>query len=360
MQPVNTILKQEVEAKRTPSLQYRFFDTNTIIHRFNYGYAHVANQQKTDTQTTYNAYSVTKTFTALAVLQLAEQNKLQLDAPARNYFPDFPYTPDITIRNLLTHTAGIPNPIPLNWIHLASEHASFDSRQFFNAVFSRHNKTRSKPNEKFAYSNLGYVLLGQVIENVTGLTYEQYICTNILNRLGLAADALGFEIADAGRHATGYHKSLSFSNALLGFLIDKHKYMDKSQGAWKPFKPFYVNGAAYGGLIGTADAFVTYLQALLTPNAPVLPDTYKQMLFTENGLNTNKPSGMCLSWFTGQLKGNRYFRHAGGGGGYYCEIRVYPDLGLGSVIMFNRTGMRDERFLDTIDAYIVNKRMTNK
>jgi hypothetical protein len=59
---------------------------------------------------------------------------------------------------------------------------------------------------------------------------------------------------------------------------------------------------------------------------------------------------MCLSWFTGNLKGNTYFAHAGGGGGYYCEIRIYPGLRLGSVIVFNRTGMTDERFLDKIDA----------
>ena len=58
---------------------------------------------------------------------------------------------------------------------------------------------------------------------------------------------------------------------------------------------------------------------------------------------------MCLSWFTGELNGNKYFTHAGGGGGYYCEIRIYPDQGLGSVVFFNRTGFSDERYLDKVD-----------
>jgi hypothetical protein len=66
---------------------------------------------------------------------------------------------------------------------------------------------------------------------------------------------------------------------------------------------------------------------------------------------------MCLSWFSGQLNGNKYFAHAGGGGGYYCEIRLYPDSGIGRVIFFNRTGMSDERILDKTDRfYFDNKK----
>jgi hypothetical protein len=62
---------------------------------------------------------------------------------------------------------------------------------------------------------------------------------------------------------------------------------------------------------------------------------------------------MCLSWFTGELKGKPYLTHVGGGGGYYCEMRIYRKLGLGSVIMFNRSGMKDERFLDKVDSSFI-------
>jgi len=60
---------------------------------------------------------------------------------------------------------------------------------------------------------------------------------------------------------------------------------------------------------------------------------------------------MCLSWFTDNLEGKKYFNHAGGGGGYYCEVRIYPEAGIGSVIMFNRSGMRNEKYLDKLDKY---------
>jgi len=66
-----------------------------------------------------------------------------------------------------------------------------------------------------------------------------------------------------------------------------------------------------------------------------------------------KKTGMCLAWFSGELDGNRCFAHAGGGGGYYCEIRIYPDIKKGSAIFFNRTGMSDERFLDKTDRFLI-------
>jgi len=66
---------------------------------------------------------------------------------------------------------------------------------------------------------------------------------------------------------------------------------------------------------------------------------------------------MCLSWFSGQLHGNKYFTHAGGGGGYYCELRIYPSKGMGSIIMFNRTGFNDERYLDKLDSFIIDEKL---
>ena len=81
----------------------------------------------------------------------------------------------------------------------------------------------------------------------------------------------------------------------------------------------------------------------------------KNCFFQENQNYKGKNTGMCLGWFAGNLNGNKYFAHAGGGGGYYCEIRIYPDLNRGSVVFFNRTGMSDERFLDKLDRYSINE-----
>jgi D-alanyl-D-alanine carboxypeptidase len=353
MNEIDNVLAKEVRKNKTPSVQYVIFNRDSVMYRFRSGFADILNQKKVEDITTYNAYSVTKTFTALAVLQLAQQKKLDIDIPVKSYFPDFPYSSEITIRQLMTHSAGIPNPVPLSCIHLTDEHQSFDRNRFFNRIFIENNKTKSNPNEKYAYSNLGYVLLGQLIEKVSGLSYEDYIRENIFQPLNIRPNELDFTITEPDNHAKGYIKRFSFFNIILGLLLNKSKYMDKTEGKWKSFKNLYVNGTSYGGLIGTPDGFAKYLQELIRPDCKLIPDDYKKLLFTENHLNSGKKTGVCLSWFKGYLNGKEYFAHAGGGGGYYCEIRVYPEQGIGSVIMFNRTGMSDERFSDKVDKYFL-------
>ena len=347
-------LQEQIDQYKTPGVSYNIFDKDNTIYQFVSGFADVGRQKNVNDETTFNAFSVTKTFTALAVLQLAELKRLDIEESAKSYIPDFPYSTDITIWQLLSHSAGIPNPVPLKWIHLASEHSSFNRNRFFNIVFVKNNKTKFKPNEKFSYSNLGYFLLGRIIENVAGVDYEQYINDNIIKKLVLQPSDFGFIINDTDKHAKGYIKRAGFLNMILGFFINKSKYMARSKGRWKPFNNYYVNGISYGGLIGTSNAFVKYIQELLRPDCRLISGNIKKLLFTENYTQANKPTGMCFSWISGKLNGKQYFAHAGGGGGYYCEIRLYPGLGIGSVIMFNRIGMKDERFLNTIDQYFID------
>ncbi|HEY3387691.1 MAG TPA: serine hydrolase domain-containing protein [Saprospiraceae bacterium] len=352
MKVIETELRKQVTENHSPSVQYACFDKDHLIHRYTFGLADVGKRVEAKPETTYHGFSTTKTFTALAILQLAEQGMVDINEPAIRYFRDFDFPASITIKNLLNHTAGIPNPIPLSWIHLADEHKTFDRDKFFDPILAKNSSVKSKPNDKFTYSNLGFILLGQLIENVSGTSYERYVEKNIIKPLGLGPDQLGFLVHDANRHARGYHKKNTFSNLILGLFLDKGKFMGSIEGAWKPFKDYYLNGAPYGGLIGTTEAYVTYLQELLKSDSKLISPAYKQMLFTENHTNNGKSTGMCLSWYTGVLNGHRYYCHAGGGGGYYCEIRIYPEKGVGSVIMFNRTGMTDERFLDKVDRYL--------
>jgi CubicO group peptidase (beta-lactamase class C family) len=303
MTDMETVLRKTVDDHHAPSVQYVLFDTEHIIEKFTYGLADIARNRGVRKHTSYHAFSVTKTFTALAILQLAEQKKLDINQPVKKYWPAFPYPDDITVRQLLSHSAGIPNPIPLSWIHLTSEHQSFDRNKFFDGIIAKHKKVKFAPNEGFIYSNLGYVLLGRLIESVTGNRYEDFITANIIQKLGLDKGELGFEIVDPRLQAKGYHKRSSLTNIALGFFLEKTKYMENAEGRWKPFKSFYVNGPSYGGLIGTAGAFVKYIQTLLKPGHLLLSGESKNLFFTENFTNDNKPTGMCLSWFIGELNG---------------------------------------------------------
>ncbi len=234
MNDIDNILQQQIEKNKTPSVQYVIFNKDSVIHRFDAGFTDIKNKVKTTENTTYNAYSVTKTFTALAILQLAEQEKIDIEQPVKKYFATFPYSSDITIRQLLNHSAGIPNPIPLNWVHLAEEHKFFDRNKFFSPIFSKNDKVKSPPNQKYAYSNLGYVLLGQLIENVSGISYEDYIRNNILKPLGIKETEMDFVVHAPKQHAKGYHKKYSLSNFVLSFMIDKSKLVNETEGKVHP------------------------------------------------------------------------------------------------------------------------------
>jgi CubicO group peptidase (beta-lactamase class C family) len=351
MKDVDEILMRLIAKNKTPSVRYAIFTRDNIIYEFNNGFADIKEHTRVCEDTTYHLFSVTKTFTALAVLQLAEKKQLSLEDPVSEYLEDFPYSNIITIRQLLSHSAGIPNPNPLSWIHLETEHASFKKDDFFKHILEKYPKVKFEPNEKFKYSNLGYVFLGQLIEGLTGQSYEEYIRNNILNPLSIKPEELGFQMKSAHHKAKGYQKRYSLMNVLLGLFMDKSKFMSTSEGIWKPFQNYLINGTSYGGLIGNADGLRIYIQELLKPNCVLISDEFKRELFTENVTNLNKTTGMALSWFKGTLNEHEYYAHAGGGGGYYCEIRVYLNQNIGSVITFNRTGIKDERFLDKLDKY---------
>ncbi|MCB0577141.1 MAG: beta-lactamase family protein [Saprospiraceae bacterium] len=350
MQSTEQVLAAEVQKNRAPAVQYVFFNKDSVLYRYQAGYANLGDSLKFDHNTTFNMYSVTKTFTALAVMQLVAKGLVDLDKPVRQYLPgNTTLSGAITVRHLLTHTAGLPNPLPINWIHLPEAHPAFDRNAFFAPILAKYQKPKSEPGSAFRYTNLGYLLLGQVIESVSGMSYEDYIRQHILDRLSPEPGDLGFEIPHPLLHAKGYHRRRSLSMLLLGFLLDKSKYMDPAIGRWKPFKANYVNGAPYGGLIGTGNGLVKYGQALLRGDGNLIPESYKNLLFTENIHPNGKPSRMAMAWFKGRLKNQEYYMHAGGGGGYYCELRLYPGLGAGSFIVFNRSGFSNERFLDKVD-----------
>jgi D-alanyl-D-alanine carboxypeptidase len=110
MKDIDAYLKNQVDAHLSPSIQYTFFDTEATIHQMRYGLKNVKAKEPIDSSTTYNLFSITKTVTALSVLQLVEAGRIELTMPLSSYLPEFPYSKKITVEQLLSHTSGIPNP----------------------------------------------------------------------------------------------------------------------------------------------------------------------------------------------------------------------------------------------------------
>ena len=142
-----------------------------------------ASLPKVTTTTLYRIGSITKTFTAVLVLKLVEEGKLHLDDKLALYFPDIKNAKKITLRHLLNHRSGIKNFTDDDdyWSY-------YQSSQSKNAMLQRFNKLGSdfKPGSATSYSNTGFVLLGYIVEQASGLTYEEALAQYITKPLGLA------------------------------------------------------------------------------------------------------------------------------------------------------------------------------
>ncbi len=350
---VQRMLDQMIAADETPGLQYLFLSPGAVLYSYTGGMANLVDRVPVTDDTTFNGYSVTKTFTAAAILQLAEKGKLELDQPVSKYLDHYPFSKSPTVRETLSHTGGFPNPIPLTWVHLAEEHAEFNRVQFLNDVLDKNSSLKSDPGEKFAYSNVGYLILGAAIEKLSGLPYTEYVEQNLIRPLNLQnGESLFFTIHRPDLHARGYIKRWSLLNAILGFFIDRDRYLDATHGRWRQFRNFYANGTAYGGLIGNARGFARYLQRLLAPNGYLTPSNMETLLAPAH-LRDGTVLQRSVGWRIGTLKGETNYAHAGGAAGYYCEIRLYPRIGRASVIMFNRTEASDLRLLDRFDEVFI-------
>jgi D-alanyl-D-alanine carboxypeptidase len=252
----------------------------------------------------------------------------------------------------LSHTGGIPNPIPLAWIHLAAEDDAFDFDAFLEGVLAAHPKRVFAPGTRWSYSNIGFMLLGKAIEAASGERYRDHIRTHVLAPLGLEPRQIDFRTDRMPSHATAYLPRLSFMTIAASFMIDMKRFGAPAVGKWLPLHPFYLDGSPYGGLIANPAAAIAFLRDLCSDHCRLVSAQSKRLLFEPQRTTDGKLTSMTRGWFTGTLDGVAYLTHPGGGGGYYCELRLYPTLAMASVALFNRTGI-NERFLDTVDRFFV-------
>ena len=247
-------------AGASPGLQYTTVDRSGECTTRAAGFADVGTRTALTATTRLMAYSMSKTITAAAVLKLAAAGRLGLDDPAERYV-EMPYGPAVTVRRLLCHTAGLRSPIPLRWVHLPPQHAAFDERAALRAVLARSASLAATPGTRFAYTNFGYWLLGAIVEACVQRPFTDYVERELLAPLGIGPHDLGYSL-DPTATASGYLEKWSWLNLLKRFVIDG-AYIDRYEGSWLKIRAHYVDGPAFGGLIGTTAAFGRWLGDLI-------------------------------------------------------------------------------------------------
>ena len=337
-----------VQQGKTPGLQYLVVNASSILFERCSGLAEIAAGRPMRAGTTMMAYSMSKTITAAAVLQLVESHRIGLDDPVARFVDWQPYGTAITVRQLLSHTSGAPNPIPLRWVHPVEQHPAFRERAELMRVLEAHPHLSSPPGTKFAYSNIGYWLLGAVVEQASGRSFTTYVLENLLKPLDITAEEIAYVISDTASHATGYLERYSLMNLIKAFLIDR-TLLGEYEGRWLRIRDHYPNGPAFGGLVGTAAGFGKFLQDQLRDRSHLFGEQARA-LFVEPQRTTRGAVPMTLGWHIGSIGSVRYLFKEGGGGGFHCMMRLYPDSKAGAVLMTNATGIDVGRVMDRVDA----------
>jgi CubicO group peptidase (beta-lactamase class C family) len=331
-------LEQAAE-KHLPGLICGVMVDGELVHVFAHGRAHLGTGRRVERDTRFRIASMTKSFTAMAVLLLRDEGKLALDEPVTTYFPAFravqPLTtdsPPVTLRHLLRMSGGFPQDDPWGDRRLADSVEQLEQLVSPGLRFSRPTGVR------WEYSNLGYALLGQVVTVVAGQPYQEFIRNRLLQPLGMTSTVWEAAEVPADRFATGYRWE---------------------KGVWRE-EPVLGDGTfgAMGGLITTIDDFARYVAFHLDawpprndPDAgPVRRATLREMHRPSEVIGVVKDSaaadgrevsrlaayGYGLSYNQDE-RGIIWIRHAGGLPGYGSEYRFLPDHGVALIALSNLT-----------------------
>jgi len=292
-----------------------------VLYAKAFGEADKDHHVKTTLKTKYNIGSIGKTFTGISILQLEEKGKLNVTDPVSKHLDDFPYGDKITIHHLLTHTSGIFN----YFAHPEFRTKMYGIRNVAEALTLIYDQDLlfETPGERFSYSNSGIVILGAIIEKVTGLNYSDYIEENILKPAGMNDTNINFLEQIVENRAVGYQKSPTGRIVRNIFMVPPAN--------------------ADGGIESTVEDFLKYDQALY--DDILLSEESKQKMFTVYKNNY----GYCMR--IDQRHGNKIVGHSGGAPGVSADfVRFINDKYV--LIVFSNYGGGATNVSSTIEAIL--------
>jgi CubicO group peptidase (beta-lactamase class C family) len=295
-----------------------------------YGRADLEFDVAATAQTVYRIGSITKQFTAVAILQLIEQGKLALDDTLQQFLPDFPAQGHrVTIRHLLTHTSGIKSYTDLGpeWqdkMRLDLTHAQL-------VALFRDKPFDFAPGTRFLYDNSGFYLLGMIVELVSGQPYAAYLNQHVFAPLGLRATSYCDDRKLLPHRASGYERdSGTFVNA-------------SPLSMTQPF--------AAGALCSTVGDLVAWQRGLNTHRL-ISAASYARMT-TPATLNDGSKTTYGFGLGIGTLDGHRKIGHGGGINGFLTVLDDYPDDSLSVVVLANSESARPGRLAQEIARVVL-------
>lgn len=307
---IDTLMSRYFKADRPGAIVIVTKDGNAIFRKA-YGMANLEQHIALQPEMAMRIGSITKQFTATAIMMLAEQGKLLLTDDIIKYLPGYStHGATVTIENLLTHTSGIKSYTSLpKFASIARSEMTV--QQMLELI--QNEPLEFRPGDRFAYSNSGYFLLGAIIEQVSGISYARFMEKNIFAPLQLQHTFYDSNVSVILSRVDGYSKTRhGFDNA--EFLSLSIPY-------------------AAGALRSSVDD-LAHWDAAIVAGKLLRPESWKRMM-TSYILSNGKPTGYGYGWFVRKIQGREALEHGGDINGFSGDTMRFPAEGYYIAVLVN-------------------------
>jgi CubicO group peptidase (beta-lactamase class C family) len=327
-------LEAKVDAYVKPYLEMKAFSGTILIARKGkivlekgYGMANYELNVPNTVQTKFHLASISKTFTAAAIMMLEERGQLSVKDPLNKYIPDYPNGDKITLHNLLIHTSGIPN------VNNFSEYGDWSRYAQTPASLVEKFKNRPlnfEPGARYDYSNSNYNVLAFIIEKVSGKSYGEFLQANIFEPLAMKDTAHDGNAALLIRNAASGYTPAGFD----GF--EKVPYLD------------WTIKTGNGSIYSTVEDLYKWDRALYTEK--LLKRATLEKIFTKH-----VDDAVGYGWFLGKRLNRNVYRMSGRSPGFQCEIHRYIDDDVCVIVLGNNYSGAASFMINDIAAIAFNE-----
>jgi D-alanyl-D-alanine carboxypeptidase len=317
---IDAAIAKEVDQPNVTGAAVGVYQNGTLIDLRTYGLRDVAKKLPVDADTRFEIGSVTKQFTAAAILQLQEQGKLSIDDGLAKYLPSFPHASEVTLRQLLNQVSGLPNYTEMMGADMAGFAALMGTPNAKDKIYAYESKPLDfKPGTKWEYSNTNYWVLGNVVAVVSGMSYEDYIREHIFKPAGMTHSGFVSDEASFDDFAIPYWQGAKNDGP-----TEPAPKMDES---WP---------AGAGAIVSTVGDLAAWDMALASGKI-VSPESFA-LMSSAGHLADGKATNYGMGLAPGTHDGHKTVGHSGGTVGSLSVNSTYPDDHLDIVVLENNVG----------------------
>ena len=309
-----------------------------IYHKA-FGYLNFETKAPMDTTSLFELASVSKQFTAMAIMMLKEEGKLNYDDLVEKYLPGLPYK-NITIRQLLTHTSGLPDYQAIMDEHWDKSKVAGNA-DILEYLRKYHPDKQFKPGEKYEYSNTGYVLLGSIAEKASGKDFVEFCRERIFTPLGMS-----------NTNIRSLEEKGAITNFALGhiYVPEKQRYVRADSFPTSNYTIWLGNRKGPGRISSVASDLLKWDRALYTEN--LIKKATLEEAFTPLKLNSDSLSNYGFGWEIETSTLGKIVRHSGDNPGYKTHIIRYIDADKTVVLLCNNSHEKYEEVLKGIEGIV--------